>query len=346
MLAVFFVTIIVINHGEYILKKLINDPKNVVHEMLRGLTQAHLELVKPHGLNSIIYESNIRNVILLSGGGSGHEPLDLGYVGHGLLDGAIVGEPFTPPSVEQIVRTAKCFGEQKNILFIVKNFEEDIKNFTAAVKQLNLEDYDARIIRVEDDASIDPNTKVARNRGVAGTVIIHKMLGAAADQGMNIDELIELGNNINQNLYTLGVALTGSELPNQNQPSFELQENEIFYGIGIHGEEGYRREEFKSSELLGRELVNKLVQISQVSETDTIVILINSLGNLPMMENLIFTNDIVKLLQLKAINPVLVKTGNFLSSYNMNGISVTLLKVHDDKWIEYLNEECGGFAWY
>lgn len=327
------------------LKKLINDPKNVVHEMLRGLTQAHKELTKPHGLNSVIYEANKRNVALLSGGGSGHEPLDLGYVGQGLLDGAIVGEPFTPPSVEQIVQTTRCF-KQKNVLFVVKNFEEDLKKFTAAVKQLNNEGYNAKMILVEDDASINPQTKVARNRGVAGTVLIHKILGAAANDGIQLDELIDLGSRVNQNLYTLGVALSGSELPNQKQPSFELEENEIFYGIGIHGEEGYRREKIESSELLGRELVNKLVQVSKVSEEDDIVILINSLGNLPTMENLIFTNDIVKLLQLKSINPVLVKTGNFLSSYNMNGVSVTLLKIDDIKWIEYLKTKCGGFAWY
>ncbi|MGR3742325.1 dihydroxyacetone kinase subunit DhaK [Companilactobacillus sp. DQM5] len=327
------------------MKKLINNSKNVVHEMLRGLVLAHPELTKPHGINSIIYD-NKRKVTLISGGGSGHEPLDIGYVGEGLLDAAVIGEPFTPPTADQIVKTAEQFSISKPILFIVKNFEEDIKEFENAGKKLEKKGYVVKTVIVNDDASVDPDTKKTRKRGVAGTVLIHKILGAAATRRMDIFELVELGKQVNENLFTLGVALTGSELPGQNKPTFELNENQIFYGIGIHGERGYRKEEFTSSELLGRELVNKLVQVSSAKENEKIVLLINGLGNLPMMESFIFTNDVNKLLQLKGINPVLVKTSNYLSSYNMDGVSITVLKIRNDEWLEYINQSCGGFGWY
>ncbi|GKQ42352.1 DhaKLM operon coactivator DhaQ [Companilactobacillus sp. RD055328] len=328
------------------MKKIINDSRNVVHEMLRGLIMSHPELKKLHEMNSVVYDDNSRDVILLSGGGSGHEPLDIGYVGEALLDGAIVGEPFTPPSANQIVKTTEYFGNKKPIIFIVKNFDEDLNVFKKAQTILRDNKYDVELIIVDDDASVDPETKITRRRGVAGTVIIHKILGAAANKGLSCRELVSLGNAVNNNLYTLAVALTGAELPAEKQASFELGENQIFYGIGIHGEEGYRREEFSSSDLLARELINKLVQVSSLQSSSSIAVLINGLGSLPTMESLIFTNDVVKLLQLKDIKPQLVKTGNFLSSYNMDGVSITILKDMNSKWLEYLQMECGGFGWY
>lgn len=326
------------------MKKLINGSENVVKEMLLGLNEVHPELTVSMEFNSVIYD-NQRKVVLISGGGSGHEPLDIGYVGENLLDAAIVGEPFIPPVAEQIVGTTELFDKKKTIIFIVKNFEADITQFKLAAKQLKTTGYNVQILIIDDDASVDPQTKDIRKRGVAGTVLIHKILGAAASQGLDADKLLELGRIVNDNLYTLGVAMTGVELPSENKPSFDLEENQIFYGVGIHGETGYRREEFISSELLGRELVNKLFQVSEPSEDEDMVILVNNLGNLTMMENLIFTNDVVKLLKLKRINPILVKSGCYLSSYNMAGVSITLLKIKDKKWIEYLTQECGGFAW-
>lgn len=326
------------------MKKLINNPENVVREMLSGVVQAHPELTKPQNINSLIYD-NQRKVTLISGGGSGHEPLDLGYVGAGLLDAAVVGAPFTPPTADHIIKTAELFKQRTPVLFIVKNFIEDRREFAQAQEELIERGYQVQTLIVSDDVSIDAATKNVRRRGVAGTVLVHKILGAAASQGLKINELVTLGNQVNDNLYTLGVALSGVELPGANQPSFELTDDQIFYGIGIHGEPGYRKEDFKVSELLGRELVNKLVQVSAINPQDEVVILVNGLGNLPTMDNFIFTNDVVKLLQLKGIKPVLVKSGNLLSSYNMNGVSLTLLKIANSQWLDYLKLPVGGFAW-
>lgn len=327
------------------MKKLINDPKNVVGEMLKGVVQTYPYLEKLHGINSIVFKNNNRSVVLLSGGGSGHEPLDIGYVGDGLLDGAILGDPFIPPTYKQIEETVNFFGNDRPIIFIVKNFKEDLEQFTKAQKKLVDDGYKIEILIVDDDSSINPETKEPRKRGVAGTVLIHKILSSAADKGLSVDELLELGKLVDRNLYTMGVALTGSELPGEDTPSFLLDEDEIFYGVGIHGEPGYRKEKLLSSELLGRELVNKLVKISQVNQDDDVLIMINGLGNIPMMERFIFTNDVNKLFKLRSIYPKKVMSGNFLTSYNMSGISITLLKLQAASWLNYLNSPCEGFGW-
>lgn len=328
------------------MKKLINDPKNVVHEMLRGLTQVNPELIKLHGLDSIVYSTQPkRRVVLISGGGSGHEPLDIGYVGPGLLDAAILGAPFTPPSAQQIVQTAQHFKTDYELLLIVKNFQEDKQQFEQAAEALEQLGYQVGLVYVADDVSINPKTKELRSRGVAGTVIVHKILGAAADQGLSLAQLVQLGQEVVDNLFTLGVALTSAQLPNQVKADFQLAADEIFYGVGIHGEPGYRKEPLVSSELLGRELVNKLVQISNVQPDQPVMVLINGLGNLPMMERLIFTNDVSRLLKLKGIQPQLIKSGEYLTAYNMSGVSVTLLKIKESSWQSYLQADCGGFAW-
>lgn len=329
------------------MKKLINEANAVVEEMLQGVVTAHPELEKPEELNSVIYREGIkkRQTILISGGGSGHEPLDIGYVGEGLLDAAVMGEPFVPPTSKQIIQTVKLFGNEKDVLLIVKNFEEDVGQFDLARQYLNVHGFSTKMLIISDDISINPSTKETRRRGVAGTVLVHKILGAAADTGASITELLELGNAINQNLFTLGVAFSGVELPAQKEPTFTLNEDQIYYGIGIHGEKGYRKEKMTNSELLGRELVNKLLQVGNIHENDAAVVLINGFGNLPMMDNFIFTNDVVNLLKLKGIRLPLIKSGNFLSSYNMNGVSVSLLKLTDQSWLEYLNQDSGGFSW-
>lgn len=329
------------------MKKLINEPGNVVEEMLQGVVTAHSELEKPQGLNSIVFQQGVkkRTTILISGGGSGHEPLDIGYVGTGLLDAAVMGEPFVPPTAKQVIQTAELFGTDKDILLIVKNFEEDVREFDFARQYLNTHGFSAQMLIVSDDISINPSTKETRRRGVAGTVLVHKILGAAADQGASINELRQLGEQVNQNLFTLGVAFSGVELPAQNEPTFTLNDDQIYYGIGIHGEKGYRKEQMTNSELLGRELVNKLLQVGKIDVDDHVAVLINGFGNLPMMDNFIFTNDVVNLLKLKGVELPLIKSGNFLSSYNMNGVSVSLLKLADQKWLEFLDQKCGGFSW-
>lgn len=329
------------------MRNLIDDHEDrlVVSKMLKGAVMAHPNLKKLDHINSVVSSPNDRQVVLISGGGSGHEPLDLGYVGAGALDAAIVGDIFIPPSAEQIVQTVQYFGNKRPILFIVKNFAADRNNFLKASEVLREQGYVVEILIVDDDRSVDPETKEPRRRGVAGTIFIHKLLGAAADKDYSMAQLLELGKKAIANLSTLGVALSGAEIPNRQLESFQLNSDEIAYGIGIHGEKGYRTEKYQSFERLSRELVNKLYAVSGSESGTSIAILVNGLGTLPLMDQFVFTRSVVNLFELKGLHPELVKTGNYLTSYNMTGISITLFKIEDPNWIKLLNYDTTAFAW-
>ncbi|KRO15548.1 dihydroxyacetone kinase subunit DhaK [Lacticaseibacillus saniviri] len=326
------------------MKKLINAPEQVVEQMLAGLLLAHPTLHQI-GRQLAIANGNLkRKVWLVSGGGSGHEPLDVGYVGDGLLDAAILGPVFTPPSVESIVATMKVLGPKRPYLFIVKNFASDMRHFTLAREQLVAEGYQIGLVSVADDQSVDPDTLTARHRGVAGTVLMIKLLGAAADAGMALADLQTLATEVNHQLVTLGVALSSTEAPGQKKPAFDLGAAEIAYGIGIHGEPGYRSEPMVSSELLARELVNKLTQINDWPEKAPMAVMINGLGGLPLMDQFVFTHDAVELIRLHGFDMQFVKTGTLLTSYSMQGVSLTLLGL-TEQWRHWLGKPVGGFAW-
>lgn len=329
------------------MRNLIDDHEDrlVVSKMLKGVEMAHPQLHKLDHINSLIYRRNNRKAVLISGGGAGHEPLDIGYLGFGGLDAAVVGDIFLPPSADQIVKTTEQFGKDKPILFIVKNFEADLKSFTEAKQSLTEAGYIVEIIVVDDDVSINPETKERRNRGVAGTIFVHKILGAAADKGYNISQLVQLGNSVVSSMFTLGVALSGAEIPNRKLNSFQLENDEIAYGIGIHGEQGYRTDNYESFEMLSRELVNKLSTVSSSIDTKNTVVLVNGLGTIPLMDQFVFTRSVVDLLKLKGQHIELVKTGNYLTSYNMTGISITLLKLVDNEWLDFLQADTTAFAW-
>ncbi|MFD1670820.1 dihydroxyacetone kinase subunit DhaK [Agrilactobacillus yilanensis] len=328
------------------MKKLINQPQTVVQEMLAGILKAYPQLVKVPHVNAVVYPHLNRQTRLISGGGSGHEPLDVGYLGPNLLDAAILGAPFTPPTPEAIVATVEFFKIQKPVVFIIKNFIADLHNFKQAQKQLIAKGYQVGLVIVDDDRSVNPDTLNLRRRGVAGTVFVHKILGYAAEKKATLETLVSLGKAVNANLCTLSAAFTGSELPDQQAPSFELASNEVAYGVGIHGEAGYRKEVFHSADLLARELVNKLLQTAPLIANDHCAVLVNGLGALPLMDQFIFAHDICELLTLKQIQPQLLKVGNFLTAYNMSGVSVTLLKLVDPDWLTALNAEVTGFAWH
>lgn len=330
------------------MRNLIDDPNTIVEKMLLGAVIAHPYLKKLPNLNSVIYQTkqpSNRQVTLISGGGSGHEPLDLGYVGAGGLDAAIMGDPFLPPTVEQIVDTVSFFPKQRPVLFIVKNFQVDCEAFQVACAQLNKIGYQTAILVVNDDYSVDPKTKIQRRRGVAGIVLVHKILGAASDSGLNLNELLKLGQNVIDNLFTLGFALSGTDLPTNHKPSFSLNKDEVSFGIGIHGEPGYLTIPYQSAELLARELVNKLLTATNIQTNENFMLLINGLGSLPLMDQFVFTKDVSDLIELKQKKPTLTKVGNYLTSYNMNGISISILKIEDPSWLTWLLAPTHCFGW-
>jgi len=325
------------------MKKIINDPADVVPQMLAGLLLAHPELTAITK-NAVAAVNSARKVNLISGGGSGHEPLDIGFVGAGLLDVAILGDVFTPPTTAAIVEAVQQLDPNTPVLMIVKNFVRDTTNFSRAQSQLIAAGYTVQTLVVADDQSVNPTTHKRRERGVAGTVLLFKLLGAAADQGADLATLVTLGNQALHQLYTLGVALAGTEAPGQSEPAFALPDDKIAYGIGIHGEPGYRSEPLVSSELLARELVNKLLQAANLPPHQAVALMVNGLGGLPLMDQAIFTNDAVQLLRLAKVDPQFVKTGTFLTSYGMRGLSLTLLRL-EPNWLPYLTASVGGFGW-
>ncbi|MGH0587953.1 DhaKLM operon coactivator DhaQ [Bacillus mycoides] len=332
------------------MKKIMNDVQNIVQDMLHGFYFEHNDKVNYDETNNIIYVKDIaemeQTVVIISGGGSGHEPADIGYVGNGMLTAAVNGSIFTPPTVEQIVAATRLMPKDKSILFIIKNFKDDVENFLAAEQIAKEEGRQVDHIIVNDDVSIEDDASFnKRRRGVAGTVFIQKIVGAAAESGHSLEELTALGQAVIQNLHTLGVALSPANDPVKGKASFTLNDDEVFYGVGIHGEKGYRKEALSSSEILAIELMNKLKSIYRWRKGDNFAILINGLGATPLMEQYIFANDIRRLCELEGLHVKFVKVGTLLTSLDMKGVSLSLLKVEDSDWVEWLKIDVGVSSW-
>ncbi|KFN02266.1 DhaKLM operon coactivator DhaQ [Bacillus clarus] len=332
------------------MKKIMNDVQNIVQDMLCGFYFEHNDKISYDEKHNIIYQKNIaeiqQDVVIISGGGSGHEPADIGYVGKGMLAAAVNGEIFTPPTVEQIVAATRLIPKEKSILFIIKNFKADVENFLAAEQIAKEEGRQIDHVIVHDDVSIEDDASFnKRRRGVAGTIFVQKILGAAALKGHSLEELQVIGRSVIHNLHTLGVALSSANDPVQGKASFTLQDDEVFYGVGIHGEKGYRKEILSSSEKLAIELMNKLKSIYRWKKGDYFALLINGLGATPLMEQYIFTNDIRRLCELEGLNVRFVKVGTHLTSLDMKGTSLSLLKLEDSDWERWLKVDVDVASW-
>lgn len=328
------------------MKHIQNNPKKSVRAMLNGYVAAHAHRVELDLTHKIIYQKQSSQVALISGGGSGHEPADFGYVGAGMLSASVSGDLFTPPHPEAILEAIKKTDTGSGVLLIVKNFASDLEMFTQAKTQAKKEGHQVGMVIVSDDHSIeDKYTYKKRKRGVAGTVFVQKILGYYAKNGSTLSELVTLGEAINAQLYTLGVALSPAYLPGTTTPTFTLSDEEVYFGVGIHGEKGYRKEPYTSSEQLAIELVNKLKRINHWQPHDAYVVLINGLGSTPLMDQYVFTNDLTRLFKLEQLDLALIKVGNHLTSYNMHGMSLTLLKVMDETWVKALHAPTDASDW-
>lgn len=329
------------------MKKIINNRENIIQEMLRGFYFEHKETVCYEEKHNIIYRKKIEDdqVAIISGGGSGHEPAHFGYVGEGMLTASINGSIFTPPTAEQVLEAIRLVDRNQGILLIIKNFKADVESFLLAESMAKAEGRIVDHIIVNDDVSVEEISYQKRKRGVAGTIFVHKILGAAAREGYSLETLKEMGQSVIHNLHTLGVALTPAQHPFQEQLPFTLKDDEVYFGIGIHGEKGYRKEKFTSSERLAVELFNKLKSIYRWREGDAFAILINGLGATPLMEQYIFANDIRRLMQLENLRVEFVKVGTLLTSLDMKGISLSFLKIEEEKWVKWLKAKVNVSSW-
>ena len=328
------------------MKKIINDPANVVEEMVRGMTKTYPQYVKRIPSTTAMIRSDEKSmenkVGIVSGGGSGHEPAHAGYIGKGMLTAAVVGQVFTSPTPDQIYEAIKASNHGKGVFLIIKNYSGDVMNFEMAKDMADMDGIKVKSIVVNDDIAVENSLYTQGRRGVAGTVFMHKILGAAADQGANLDEIDELAQKVLPHINTIAVALSAATVPEAGKPGFELADDEIEYGVGIHSEPGYHREKIKPSKDLVKELLGKIDESLQLDANKKYAVLINGMGATPLMEQYIFGNDVLDALEAKGVKPVFTKAGNYMTSIDMAGISLTIF---EDKWLDYLNYPVETIAW-
>ncbi|WP_373471571.1 dihydroxyacetone kinase subunit DhaK [Carnobacterium alterfunditum] len=329
------------------MKKIVNDPNNIVDEMLQGMIVGHSELIQRIPETGIIQRKTEKSgkVAIISGGGSGHEPAHAGFVGEGMLSAAVCGAVFTSPTPDQILEAIKAANEGAGVFMIIKNYSGDIMNFEMAQELAEMEGIEVASVVVDDDIAVEDSLYTQGKRGVAGTILVHKIVGYAAQQGKSIIEIKELSDNLIPNIKSIGLALTGVTTPGSTQPSFVLAEDEIEYGVGIHGEPGYRREKLQSSHNLANELLTKLVNEFDVKPSDRFAVIVNGLGGTPLMEQYVFTNDVQQLMDERKLSVDYYKTGNYMTSLEMQGLSLTLLYLENDFYIEALNAPVTTISW-
>lgn len=329
------------------MKKIINKPENVVTEMLDGLAYVHSDLVhRVEGFDIIARnEQAAGQVGLISGGGSGHEPAHAGFVGDGMLSAAIAGAVFTSPTPDQILEAIKEADQGAGVFMVVKNYSGDIMNFEMAQELAEMEGIEVASVVVDDDIAVENSLYTQGRRGVAGTIFVHKILGHAAREGKSLAEIKDLADKIVPNIHTIGLALSGATVPEVGKPGFVLAEDEIEYGIGIHGEPGYRKESMQPSRQLVEELTGKLLEAFEAKSGERYALLINGMGATPLMEQYVFANDVASILGDAGLDVVYRKLGNYMTSIDMAGLSLTLMKIEDEAWLEALESPVKTIAW-
>lgn len=330
------------------MKKIINNPDQVVDEMLNGLVFAYDKLVERIPETMVVHRKTDKKnrVGLVSGGGSGHEPSHAGFVGKGMLSAAVAGQMFTSPTPDQVLEGIKASDEGEGVFLVIKNYTGDVMNFEMAQEMAELEDIEVETVVVNDDIAVEDSTFTAGKRGIAGTVLVHKILGAAAEDGKSLKEIKELADKLIPNIKSIGVALSPATNPEVGEPGFEIEEDEIEFGVGIHGEPGYRREKLQPSKDLAKELVDKLKSEFAWSKDDEYAVLVNGMGATPLMEQFIFMNDVKELLvDEESLSLSFKKVGDYMTSIDMEGLSLTLVKLKDSEWLDYLKAPEETISW-
>lgn len=324
-----------------------NDPTQIVDEMLKGMVYCHSNLIKRIDGFEIIQRTADKTgkVAIISGGGSGHEPSHAGFVGKGMLSAAVCGPVFTSPTPDQILEAIKSADEGAGVFLVIKNYSGDVMNFEMAQEMAEMEDIQVASVIVDDDIAVEDSLYTQGKRGVAGTVLVHKILGNAAENGKSLTEIKELSEELVPNIKTIGLALTGATTPEGGRPSFTLNEEQIEYGVGIHGEPGYRTEKLQPSKDLAIELGEKLLADFDSNSDDKYGLLINGMGGTPLMELYVFANDVAELLSERGITVDFHKVGNYMTSIEMQGLSLTLIKLSDSNWLDALNAPTETIAW-
>jgi phosphoenolpyruvate---glycerone phosphotransferase subunit DhaK len=319
------------------MKKLINAPDDVVRDALRGMEAAHGDRLRISYDPYLVVRADAPvqgKVGLISGGGSGHEPMHGGFVGPGMLDAACPGEVFTSPTPDQMAEATKAANGGAGVIHIVKNYTGDVMNFDMAAELTGAEGIEVETVLTNDDVAVEDSLYTAGRRGVGITVIVEKICGAAADDGRSLAQVAELGRRVNGNGRSMGMALTPCITPASGEPSFELADDEVEIGIGIHGEPGRFREKIGPASQIAERLMTPIVEDLPFSSGDRVLAFMNGMGGTPLIELYVMYGEVARLAQEHGLTIERNLIGNYITSLEMQGCSITLLKL-DDEMLRY-----------
>lgn len=320
------------------MKKIINNPNEVVSETLIGLALSNPDLIYVPELEVIARKEKTGNVGIVSGGGSGHEPAHAGFVGDGMLDAAVAGNVFASPSPDRILEGIKQADNGKGVLLIIKNYSGDIMNFELAAELATMEGINVDKVIIKDDVAVEDSTFSAGRRGIAGTIFVHKIAGAKARTGATLEEVKDTTQKAIDNIRTMGMSLSACTLPAVGKPNFIIEEDKMEVGMGIHGEPGISRINLMPSKEISKELLNHIFEDMNF-ENSEVGLLINGLGSTPLMELYILNKDVHEYLKEKNISVVKNMVGNYMTALDMGGCSISLFKL-DEELKELLNSSC------
>jgi dihydroxyacetone kinase-like protein len=311
------------------MKKLINSPETMLSESLAGFAAAHADIVTLDPACRFVQRRTLRagKVALISGGGSGHEPLHVGFVGQGMLDAACPGQVFTSPTPDQMIAAAEAVDGGAGCLFVVKNYEGDVMNFAMAAEMAGRE---IMTIVTNDDVAVEASTHSTGRRGVAGTLAVEKILGAAAEEGRDLAALQALGMRVNDRTRSMGIALTSCTVPAAGKPTFTLGDDEMELGVGIHGEPGRRRVNAMSADAIAGEILSAILRDLSPQSGSQCLLLVNGMGGTPAMELYLMVNAAKRLLDEAGLRTVRFLTGAFVTSLEMAGCSITVTLLDDE----------------
>lgn len=312
------------------MKKFINDASCVEDQMIQGMVKAYPQYLRKLDCGNVVVRNKKKEgkVALISGGGSGHEPAHGGYVGEGMLDAAVAGAVFTSPPPDQIYEGIKAISADAGVLMVIKNYTGDVMNFEMAAEMAEADGIEVKQVVVNDDVAVKDSLYTVGRRGVAGTVFVHKIAGALAETGADLDAVASVAQKVIDNVRTMGAAIRPCTVPAAGKPGFELAEDEMEIGIGIHGEPGTHREKIKPADEIADMLLEQILADIDYSGSE-VAVMINSSGATPLMELFIIYNHVADVLAEKGIKVYKALVGEYMTSIEMEGFSISLLKLDD-----------------
>ncbi|MDA2074340.1 dihydroxyacetone kinase subunit DhaK [Bacillus cereus group sp. Bce041] len=329
------------------MKKFINNPEKVVRDMIDGMLFAHSDKLQNMGETNIILRANSPfpgKVAIVSGGGSGHEPAHIGFVGKGMLDAAVMGEIFTSPTPDQILKAIQKVDAGSGVLLIVKNYSGDIMNFEMAAEMAEAQGIPIATVIVNDDIAIGNSSHTMRRRGISGTIFVHKIAGAMAEKGASLKEVEDVANKVIANMRSMGMALTTCTIPGSDTVGYRIGENEVEVGIGIHGKPGTHRISMIAANEMAELLLEHILSDMQLKIGDKVAVMVNGLGGTPLMELYILNKMINIILNKIGIDISKTYVGEYMTAIDMAGFSITLLKL-DGQLSALLNDPANTTNW-